>query len=139
MSLLTEHKPNTPQHGEGASNAPHPRGALCPYCGCVSSDLNACEHCKGRFEPLSRQATQNAMGPWQIKDPKHPFLPGCSYERLRKAVEQGRVVRLNAALRRSEEEIERLAQRAERERIAAARQLARSVRARVARRAISRR
>ncbi len=96
MSTLSQQNPNAeksspsqPADDERQGNG----GALCPYCGGVSPDMTQCEHCKGQFEPLSRQATQNAMGPWQIKDPKNPFLPGCSYERLRRAVVQGRVVR----------------------------------------------
>ena len=107
MSTLSQQNPNTPADLEPGSEPDPERGvqqptdesrqdrggALCPYCGCVSSDMTQCAHCKGKFEPLSRQATQNAMGPWQIKDPKNPFLPGCSYERLRRAVEQGRVTR----------------------------------------------
>jgi hypothetical protein len=110
MSTLSQQNPNTnadpdPDSSPDQDRAGQPEqapqgvpreglgGALCPYCGCVSTDLTRCAHCSGNFEPLSRQATQNAMGPWQIKDPKNPFLPGCSYERLRKAVEQGRVTR----------------------------------------------
>lgn len=67
------------------------RQILCPYCGEVSTDPARCTHCKGLFEPLSRQASQNSMGPWFIRDPAHPFLPGCSYETLRMLVKRGRV------------------------------------------------
>lgn len=68
-----------------------PKAVLCPYCGDVSEDTNRCSHCRGLFEPLSRQASQNAMGPWCIRDPSHPFLPGCSFDMLRIMVKRERV------------------------------------------------
>jgi hypothetical protein len=64
---------------------------LCPYCGSFSADVRRCEHCAGYFDLLSRQRTQNAMGPWFIRDPGQPFRPGCSYETLRRMVLRGRV------------------------------------------------
>ena len=43
-------------------------GVVCPYCGHAQSAAGVgaaqCAACKGLFDPLSRQATQNAMGPW---------------------------------------------------------------------------
>lgn len=71
--------------------------ALCPYCGHGHSLAPGkprplqCEACKGRFEPLSRQATQNAMGPWQIRDAEHPFRPPCSYETVVRLAQRGRI------------------------------------------------
>ena len=41
---------------------PRPRIELCPYCGRESVNTTRCAHCGGRFDALSRQATQNAMG-----------------------------------------------------------------------------
>ncbi len=65
----------------------------CPYCGeANASDTYECGTCAGIFEPLSRQATQNAMGPWFVRDEDSPFAPGCSYETLRKLVKRGRIV-----------------------------------------------
>src|SRR5690606_26108798 len=46
------------------------------------------------FEPLSRQATHNSMGPWFVRDPQRPFQPGCSYETLVRLVQRGKVSRL---------------------------------------------
>ena len=66
---------------------------LCPYCGGIQAGVSQCQRCKGLFEPLSRQATQNLMGPWQIRDEASPFLPGISYERLRDLVQKGKVHR----------------------------------------------
>ncbi len=68
--------------------------ALCPYCGNRQAVRGQCQRCKGLFEPLSRQATQNAMGPWFIRDEANPFRPGCSQEKLRELVAKGRVTRL---------------------------------------------
>jgi RNA polymerase subunit RPABC4/transcription elongation factor Spt4 len=68
-----------------------PRGILCPYCGRVSVHAKRCPYCGGYFDPLSRQATQNAMGPWFIRDEAHPFRPGCSFETIKDMVRRGRI------------------------------------------------
>ncbi len=83
----------TPQPATDQQRLP----ALCPYCGHGHSLAPGkprplqCEACKGRFEPLSRQATQNAMGPWQIRDPDNPFRPPCSYETIVRLAQRGRI------------------------------------------------
>lgn len=64
---------------------------ICPYCGHSQTEATRCESCRGLFEPLSRQATQNAMGPWFVRDESQPFRPGCSYETLVRLIERGRV------------------------------------------------
>ncbi|MBC7772324.1 MAG: hypothetical protein H7210_07515 [Pyrinomonadaceae bacterium] len=66
---------------------------LCPYCGHESGSAQQCEKCRGLFEPLSRQASQNAMGPWFLRDDAMAFRPGFSYETLRLMVSRGRVTR----------------------------------------------
>lgn len=75
------------------SRAPAERMSLCPYCGEEqrAAAPAACHACRGVFEPLSRQATQNAMGPWQFRDAANPFRPGCSYETLRALAERGKI------------------------------------------------
>lgn len=70
---------------------PMPRAVLCPYCGEVSGGVHRCTNCGGHLDPLSRQATQNAMGPWQVRDAQQPHKPGCSYETLCKLCDQGKV------------------------------------------------
>lgn len=65
--------------------------AVCPYCGHAPIGGPRCDVCHGLFEPLSRQATQNAMGPWFIRDESQPFRPGCSYETLARLIERGKV------------------------------------------------
>lgn len=80
-------EPAQPDH---ATQRPRER-APCPYCGHVQL-LNAeCIACRGLFEPLSRRATQDAMGPWQVRDDANPFLPGCSYNTLRMLIARGRI------------------------------------------------
>lgn len=64
---------------------------LCPYCGCTQPASDRCVDCGGLFEPLSRRATQIAMGPWFIRDKNNPFRPGCSYEVLKKQIRAGRI------------------------------------------------
>jgi len=64
---------------------------ICPYCGETQSATERCRGCGGLFEPLSRQATHNAMGPWFIRDPGKPFQPGCSYETIVRMIDRGQV------------------------------------------------
>jgi hypothetical protein len=64
---------------------------LCPYCGRPTLLGAKCEQCRGLLDPLSRQATQNSMGPWFLHDPQNPFRPGCSYDVIRDMVRRGRI------------------------------------------------
>ncbi|GAB4385383.1 MAG: hypothetical protein Kow0022_11060 [Phycisphaerales bacterium] len=73
------------------SPTPMPRALLCPYCGAITADVHKCTACGGHLDALSRQATQNAMGPWYLRDEQRPHHPGCSYETLCRLIEQGRV------------------------------------------------
>lgn len=66
---------------------------ICPYCGETQPVGRCCRVCGGLFEPLSRQATHDAMGPWCVRDSDRPFQPGCSYETLVKLIERGRVTK----------------------------------------------
>jgi len=67
---------------------------ICPYCGGTQPLAQRCKACSGLFEPLSRQATHNAMGPWFVRDAERPFQPGCSYDTMRRLIERGRVSKL---------------------------------------------
>lgn len=64
---------------------------LCPYCGGAQHGGDRCKSCGGLFEPLSRRATQIAMGPWYIRDKASPFRPGCSYDILKRMAEAGKI------------------------------------------------
>jgi len=64
---------------------------LCPYCGNAQMGGEKCLNCHGLFEPLSRRATQLAMGPWQIRDKNHPFRPGCCYDIIKKMAAAGKI------------------------------------------------
>jgi hypothetical protein len=66
---------------------------ICPYCGETQAAGERCRGCGGLFEPLSRQATHNAMGPWFVRDPGKPFHPGCSYETLVRMIDRGQITR----------------------------------------------
>lgn len=84
-----------PLHPVGAGHpgpAVGPR-VLCPYCGLVQPVTARCSACKGLLDMESRQATQNAMGPWQVRNPASPFHPGCSFQTLRELVRRGKVTR----------------------------------------------
>jgi len=71
---------------------------ICPYCGHTQSNKDRCESCGGYFEPLSRMATQIAMGPWFVRDTSQPFRPGCSIEVIRKQIKSGKI-KANTVLR----------------------------------------
>jgi hypothetical protein len=68
---------------------------ICPYCGEAQPLGERCRACRGLFEPLSRQATHNSMGPWFIRDVKRPHRPGCSYETLVRLIERGQLDRFS--------------------------------------------
>ncbi|MFG0244441.1 MAG: hypothetical protein ACF8MF_00100 [Phycisphaerales bacterium JB052] len=72
----------------GEPPKPQLRSIVCPYCGSVTPDSGRCGSCGGRIDPLSRQATQNQMGPWEIRDERVPFRPGCNYATLVRLIEQ---------------------------------------------------
>jgi hypothetical protein len=71
---------------------------ICPYCGLSQPVSDRCTSCGGLFEPLSRQATLNAMGPWFVRDTRRPFQPGCSYETLVTMIDRRRVTK-NSVIR----------------------------------------
>ncbi|MGV6813815.1 MAG: hypothetical protein ACWA5W_02255 [Phycisphaerales bacterium] len=75
----------------GEPPCPRLRSIVCPYCGELTEDRGRCGACHGRFDPLSRQATQNQMGPWAFRDDQHPNRPGCSYETMLALVKQGKI------------------------------------------------
>jgi|GEM_PF-2611583 len=78
-------------HGKAAKPPVGPQ-FVCPYCGGRTSAMARCDQCRGPLDPLSRQATQNTMGPWFIRDDGHPFRPGCNYATLTQLVARGKVV-----------------------------------------------
>lgn len=84
---------NPPRPAQPLDPRSGPRGILCPYCGQVSLNPKRCDACSGYFDPLSRQASQNSMGPWYIRSIKAPFRPGCSLETIRDLVKKGKIVK----------------------------------------------
>ncbi|MEM1424572.1 MAG: hypothetical protein AAGH64_11295, partial [Planctomycetota bacterium] len=67
------------------------RPAVCPYCAEELTSVARCASCKGMLDPLSRQASQNAMGPWAIAGGPNARVPGCSFATLRTLIARGRV------------------------------------------------
>ena len=63
----------------------------CPYCGHQQDDPARCGGCGGYFEPMSRQATQLAMGPWYMRDEDKPFMPGFNAAVLKHQAMAGRI------------------------------------------------
>jgi hypothetical protein len=76
---------------DGVGGATGPVPEVCPYCGGEHRGGNRCELCAGFVDPLSRQATQNEMGPWFVRDESRPFRPGCRLETLERWVRGGRI------------------------------------------------
>lgn len=75
----------------GEPPTPQPRAVICPYCGSQTALTGRCTACGGRFDPLSRQATQNHMGPWSVRDDRNPHRPGCTFDTLCRLVDTGAV------------------------------------------------
>jgi hypothetical protein len=73
-----------------SANAPLPL-FTCPYCGGPTPDQPRCVACNGLLDPLSRQATQNAMGPWFVRDEQQPHRPGCSFETILTLIARGKI------------------------------------------------
>lgn len=80
------------------------KAVLCPYCGHTQKQRpgepvradgrvvgQRCDTCGGLFEPLSRKATQIAMGPWYLRDKRNPFRPGCSFDVVEKLIKLGQI------------------------------------------------
>ncbi|USN98200.1 MAG: hypothetical protein H6810_08410 [Phycisphaeraceae bacterium] len=84
----TEQHPSPGPDDGGTAEAIEP---VCPYCGEPQLRPNRCERCGAHTDPLSRQATQNEMGPWSIRDEAHPFRPGCRLETLERWARTGRI------------------------------------------------
>lgn len=86
---MTEPSPTTTPATSAKSSSP--RVVLCPYCGAITPKTARCGRCRGLLDPLSRQATQNAMGPWFVRDVNNPHRPGCSYHTLKDMASKGRL------------------------------------------------
>lgn len=69
--------------------SPKLRSLICPFCGSTTADTGRCGGCHARFDPLSRQASQNEMGPWFVRDDSMPYRPGCNYSTIQRLVESG--------------------------------------------------
>ncbi len=68
-----------------------PMLSLCPYCGDWQKSSDRCSTCGGVFDQLSQRATVIAMGPWFVRNKRFPYLPGCSYDVIRKQIEAKRI------------------------------------------------
>jgi len=67
---------------------------VCPFCGAaLQPGLESCASCGSDLDHLSRQNAQNQMGPWFVRDPMNPFLPGRSLPALLRLIEEGRLRR----------------------------------------------
>lgn len=78
-----------------AGEPPRPklRSLVCPFCGGVTPDAASCSVCSAPLDALSRQATQNQMGPWFVRDElgKGAFRPGCNYATIERMAKSGTI------------------------------------------------
>lgn len=98
MSLAIGVATSTVDGGEGELASPKLRRLICPFCGALAADSGRCGSCHARFDPLSRQASQNEMGPWFVRDELVPHRPGCNYSTIKRLVESGGI-EANSVLR----------------------------------------
>ena len=75
----------------GGTPEPKLRMIVCPFCGALTPDSGRCGSCAARFDPLSRQASQNQMGPWFVRDERTAHRPGCNYSTVQRMVESGAI------------------------------------------------
>ncbi len=75
----------------GKRPTPQLRSLVCPFCGEITPDAGRCTACSARFDPLSKQATQNQMGPWSIRDERMPHRPGCTFDTVARLIQQGKL------------------------------------------------
>lgn len=75
-----------------------PKAVLCPFCGTAQFSQDKCSSCLGVFSDRSRKQAQIDMGPWFVRNKESPFLPGYSYEKMRKLAETG-VIRATSVVR----------------------------------------
>ena len=75
----------------GGTPEPKLRMIVCPFCGALTPDAGRCGSCAARFDPLSRQASQNQMGPWFVRDERTAHRPGCNYSTVQRMVETGAI------------------------------------------------
>lgn len=87
--------PCRPGDGPGAIVDPvsESPGVVCPFCGCVQPAAAHCAGCGVAMDAGTRRATLERMGPWAVRDPQHPFMPGCSWAQLAELVSRGVVTR----------------------------------------------
>lgn len=95
-------KPPPPPPTRNGSSDDEPskvKSVLCPYCGLMQqTPVQSCSACGGRFDEMSRLATQSHMGPWQVRDEHRPFAPGFDDATLRRLCERGQI-KLNTVIR----------------------------------------
>ncbi len=64
---------------------------VCPFCGLIKEDAQACPRCTMQDTPATRQATAARIGPWYVLQTRNPSAPGMKFATLAALVERGQV------------------------------------------------
>ena len=66
---------------------------VCPVCGETQEETSICRLCKNALDADGLLCAEGSIGPWWVRDKKHPFAPGMTYDHLVALVNTGEVER----------------------------------------------
>ncbi len=66
---------------------------ICPFCGEMQPASDRCIACGTALDAATRRETLARMGPWFVRNPQWPFMPGCSWQQLADFVSRGMIDR----------------------------------------------
>tara|TARA_B110000495_G_scaffold184547_1_gene181664 strand:- start:4063 stop:4752 length:690 start_codon:yes stop_codon:yes gene_type:complete len=64
---------------------------VCPVCGETQQETSVCKSCDNSLDTDGLLYAEGSIGPWSIRDPKSPFLPGMTYDHLAELARRGEV------------------------------------------------
>jgi RNA polymerase subunit RPABC4/transcription elongation factor Spt4 len=66
---------------------------VCPVCGETQEETSICRLCENALDADGLLCAEGSIGPWWVRDKKHPFAPGMTYDHLVALVNTGEVGR----------------------------------------------
>lgn len=64
---------------------------VCPVCGETQQETSECNSCKSSLDTDGLLHAEGSIGPWSIRNPDSPFLPGMTYDHLAELARRGEV------------------------------------------------